>query len=77
MKDLMGLIYTGENDQFLRELTSAAHAQNLVVSVDTPVPQAYTMYYQRGEQARFVDYMIVSSIFRCPAWSIPARRTSA
>lgn len=45
--------------QFLRELTSAAHAQNLVVSVDTSVPQAYTMYYQRGEQARFVDYMIV------------------
>ena len=45
--------------QFLRELTSAAHAQNLVVSVDTPVPQAYTMYYQRGEKARFVDYMIV------------------
>ena len=45
--------------QFLRELTSAAHAQNLVVSVDTPVPQAYTMYYQRGEQARLVDYMIV------------------
>lgn len=45
--------------QFLRELTSAAHAQNLVVSVDTLVPQAYTMYYQRGEQARFVDYMIV------------------
>lgn len=45
--------------QFLRELTSAAHAQNLVVSVDTPVPQAYTMYYQRGEQASFVDYMIV------------------
>lgn len=45
--------------QFLRELTSAAHAQNLVVLVDTPVPQAYTMYYQRGEQARFVDYMIV------------------
>ena len=45
--------------QFLRELTSAAHAQNLVVSVDTPVPQAYTMYYQRGEQARFVDYMII------------------
>ena len=45
--------------QFLRELTSAAHAQNLVVSVDTPVPQAYSMYYQRGEQARFVDYMIV------------------
>lgn len=45
--------------QFLRELTSAAHAQNLVVSVDTPVPQTYTAYYQRGEQARFVDYMIV------------------
>ncbi len=44
---------------FCWELTSAAHAQNLVVSVDTPVPQAYTMYYQRGEQARFVDYMIV------------------
>ena len=45
--------------QFLRELTSAAHEQNLVVSPPPPVPQAYTMYYQRGEQARFVDYMIV------------------
>ena len=45
--------------QFLRELTSAAHALHLVVSVDTPEPQAYTKYYQRGEQARFVDYMIV------------------
>ncbi len=45
--------------QFLRELTTAAHEQNLVVSVDTPVPQNYTTYYQRGEQARFVDYMIV------------------
>ncbi len=45
--------------QFLRELTTVAHEQNLVVSVDTPVPQNYTTYYQRGEQARFVDYMIV------------------
>ena len=45
--------------QFLRELTTAAHEQNLVVSVDTPVPKNYTTYYQRGEQARFVDYMIV------------------
>ncbi|MGN0315391.1 MAG: glycosyl hydrolase family 18 protein [Fusicatenibacter sp.] len=45
--------------QFLRELTMEAHKRNLVVSVDTPVPQSYTEYYDRAEQAKYVDYMIM------------------
>lgn len=45
--------------QFLRELSAAAHSVGLVVSVDTPVPQSYTAYYDRGEQAKTVDYMIM------------------
>ena len=45
--------------QFLRELTIEAHKRNLVVSVDTPVPQSYTAYYDRGEQAKYVDYVIM------------------
>lgn len=45
--------------QFLRELTIEAHKRNLVISVDTPVPQSYTAYYDRGEQAKYVDYVIM------------------
>ena len=45
--------------QFLRELSAAAHGVNLVVSVDTAVPQSFTEYYNRGEQAKTVDYMIM------------------
>lgn len=45
--------------QFLRELSAAAHAAGLVVSVDTPVPQPFTEYYNRGEQAKTIDYMIM------------------
>ena len=45
--------------QFLRELSAAAHAANLVVSVDTAVPQPFTEYYNRGEQAKTIDYMVM------------------
>ncbi len=45
--------------QFLRELSAAAHGANLVVSVDTAVPQSFTEYYNRGAQAETVDYMIM------------------
>lgn len=45
--------------QFLRELSWAAHSAGLVVSVDTPVPKSFTEYYERGEQAKSVDYMIM------------------
>lgn len=45
--------------QFLRELTLEAHKQQLVISVDNPVPQAYTKHYNRGEQGKVVDYVII------------------
>ncbi|MDO4616362.1 MAG: glycosyl hydrolase family 18 protein [Lachnospiraceae bacterium] len=44
--------------QFLKELSLAAHAQGLVVSVDNFVP-TYTWYYRRGEQAKCVDYIVI------------------
>lgn len=45
--------------QFLRELSLAAHGAGLVISVDTPVPQSYTEYYDRKGQAETIDYMIM------------------
>lgn len=44
--------------QFLRELSVAAHKKNIVISVDNYVP-AYTLYLDRAEQARWVDYLII------------------
>ena len=46
--------------QFLRELSVAAHAEGLIVSSDTYVP-LYTPYYNRAEQAKVVDYVILMS----------------
>lgn len=45
--------------QFIRELSLAAHAQGLVVSVDNYVPQGYTEHYHRKEQGVFADYVII------------------
>ena len=44
--------------QFLRELSVAGHAKGLVISSDTYMP-IYTSYYNRGEQARTVDYIVL------------------
>lgn len=45
--------------QFIREFTMAAHEKGLVVSVDNPVPQSYNQHYNRDEQAKIVDYMVI------------------
>lgn len=45
--------------QFLRELSIVTHKNNLVLSVDNPVPEGYTVYYDRGEQGRVADYIII------------------
>lgn len=45
--------------QFLRELSIQTHKNNLVLSVDSPVPEGYTVFYDREEQGRVVDYLII------------------
>lgn len=45
--------------QFLRELTPVAHAQGVVVSVDTFVPKPWTAHYNRGALNDIVDYIVV------------------
>lgn len=45
--------------QFIRELSVACHKNDLVVSVDNYVPTAYTAFYNREEQGRFVDYVVI------------------
>ncbi|MGI6069139.1 MAG: glycosyl hydrolase family 18 protein [Blautia sp.] len=45
--------------QFLRELSIQTHKNNLVLSVDSPVPEGYTVFYDRAEQGRVVDYLII------------------
>lgn len=45
--------------QFIRELSLACHANNLIVSVDNYVPSEYTAHYNRKEQGLFADYIII------------------
>ena len=45
--------------QFIRELSVACHKNDLVVSVDNYVPTAYTAFYNREEQGKFVDYVVI------------------
>jgi len=45
--------------QFLRELSVETHKNNLVLSVDNPVPEDFTSHYDRAEQGRVVDYVII------------------
>lgn len=45
--------------EFLRELSIECHKNNLVLSVDNPVPQDFTSHYDRAEQGCVVDYVIV------------------
>lgn len=45
--------------QFVRELGVECHKYNLVLSVDNYVPTEYTAHYNRHEQAKFADYIII------------------
>ena len=45
--------------QFLRELSIQCHENNLVLSVDNPVPEDFTSHYNRAEQGKVVDYVII------------------
>lgn len=45
--------------EFLRELSIECHKNNLVLSVDNPVPEDFTSHYDRAEQGRVVDYVIM------------------
>ena len=44
--------------QFLRELSVKTHESGIILSVDNFVP-GYTRYYNRTEQAKIVDYIII------------------
>ena len=45
--------------QFLRELSTQCHENNLVLSVDNPVPENFTSHYDRAEQGKVTDYVII------------------
>lgn len=45
--------------EFVRELSLKCKANNLVLSIDNYKPEAHTMFYNRSEQAKFADYIIV------------------
>lgn len=45
--------------QFLRELSLECHNHGLVLSVDNPVPEDFTSHYDREEQGKVVDYVII------------------
>ncbi len=45
--------------QFLREMSILCRREGLVLSVDDPPPENYTLYYDRSAQAEVVDYVIM------------------
>lgn len=45
--------------QFLRELSVKCRNNGIILSVDSYVPSAYTEYYDREEQGKIVDYVVV------------------
>ena len=45
--------------QFIRELSIKCANNGIVLSVDNYVPSAYTSCYNRAEQARFADYVVL------------------
>lgn len=45
--------------QFIRELSVACHNNDLILSVDNYVPTAYTAFYDRKEQGRYADYVVI------------------
>lgn len=49
----------GDYVQFLRELSIACRASQIVLSVDNYVPTGYTAHYDRREQGTVVDYVVI------------------
>ena len=45
--------------EFLRELSVKCRVNGIVLSVDSYVPSSYTTHYDREEQGKIVDYVIV------------------
>lgn len=45
--------------QFVRELSIKCGNNGLVLSIDNYVPSAYTNFYNRSEQAKFADYVVI------------------
>lgn len=45
--------------QFIRELSVHCRKNGVILSVDSYVPSAYTAFYNRAEQGRVADYVII------------------
>jgi spore germination protein YaaH len=45
--------------QFIRELSIKCENNDIILSVDVPVPASYNDFYQYGEQSNYADYVIV------------------
>ena len=45
--------------EFIRELALKCHKNDIVLSIDNYVPSDYTAFYDRANQAKFADYVVV------------------
>lgn len=54
--------------EFIRELSIACRANNIILSVDNYVPE-YTYYYNRKEQGVVADYVVIMGYDETPAGS--------
>lgn len=45
--------------QFIRELSVSCRREGVILSVDNYVPASYNAFYNRGEQGRVADYVVI------------------
>ena len=45
--------------QFVREMSVKCHNNGIVLSVDNYPPRNFNMFYNRRQQAKFADYVVV------------------
>ena len=45
--------------EFIRELSIKCKNNGIILSVDNYVPSSYTAFYNRSEQAKFADYVVI------------------
>ncbi len=45
--------------EFIRELSIKCKNNGIILSVDNYVPSSYTAFYNRAEQAKFADYVVI------------------
>ncbi len=63
--------------EFIRELALKCHKNDIVLSIDNYVPSDYTAFYDRANQAKFADYVVIMAYDEYTTTSTEAGSTAS